>query len=197
MKTHNDALDEFFNLSSDLLCITNHDGYFLKLSRSWEILGYPLDELIGKRYIDFVHTDDLPETISLHFLLESKTPISEFRNRYRCKDGSYREIEWRFQRRNDLYYAVAHDVTEIKQTVSAFQESELRYQSVVNSMSEGIVLHAQDGSIEACNKAAEMVLGLTADQMMGRTSIDPRWRAVHEDGSPFPGDTHPAMVTLR
>jgi two-component system CheB/CheR fusion protein len=32
---------------------------------------------------------------------------------------------------------------------------------------------------------------------MGRTSVDPRWQAIHEDGAPFPGDQHPAMVALR
>jgi signal transduction histidine kinase len=33
--------------------------------------------------------------------------------------------------------------------------------------------------------------------MMGRSSIDPRWSAIREDGSAFPGDEHPAMLTLR
>jgi PAS domain S-box-containing protein len=76
-------------------------------------------------------------------------------------------------------------------------ESEARYRSVVAALSEGIVLYMRDGSISACNQAAERILGLTADQMMGRTSVDPRWQAIHEDGSPFPGDQHPAMITLR
>ena len=40
-------------------------------------------------------------------------------------------------------------------------------------------------------------MGLTADQMMGRTSLDPRWRAIREDGEEFPGDQHPAMRALR
>ena len=51
------------------------------------------------------------------------------------------------------------------------------------ALSEGVVLHLASGEIAACNPAAERILGLTQDQMMGRTSIDPRWRAVHEDGS--------------
>ena len=65
------------------------------------------------------------------------------------------------------------------------------------ALSEGVVMHAASGAIVACNPAAERILGLTRDQMTGRTSIDPRWRAVHEDGSPYPGETHPAMLTLR
>lgn len=72
-----------------------------------------------------------------------------------------------------------------------------RFRSVVDSMSEGVVVQAADGSIEACNLAAERILGLTAEQLSGRTSMDPRWRSIHEDGSDFPGEDHPAMVTLR
>ena len=69
--------------------------------------------------------------------------------------------------------------------------------AIFEAMAEGVVVQDHTGSILACNTSAERILGLTADQMKGRTSVDPRWRAVHDDGSPFPGDTHPAMVTLR
>ena len=69
--------------------------------------------------------------------------------------------------------------------------------AVFEAMAEGVVVQDRTGPILACNSSAERILGLTADQMIGRTSLDPRWRAVHDDGSPFPGETHPAMVTLR
>lgn len=72
-----------------------------------------------------------------------------------------------------------------------------RYEVIVANLAEGVVLQGADGQILTCNAAAERILGLSVDQMMGRSSTDSRWRAVHEDGSPFPGDTHPAMVSLR
>ena len=68
---------------------------------------------------------------------------------------------------------------------------------VVATMAEGVVVQNAQGEIEECNASAERILGLSRDQMRGRTSHDPKWRAIHEDGSPFPGETHPAMVTLR
>lgn len=77
------------------------------------------------------------------------------------------------------------------------QQTETRMRSLIAALSEGIVLQDREGAIQACNASAERVLGLSAEQMMGRTPIDPRWRAIHEDGTPFPGDQHPAMVTLR
>ena len=89
------------------------------------------------------------------------------------------------------------DITELKQAEQQALSSEARYHSVVTALAEGIVLQASDGSITAANKSAEQILGLSLDQLKGRTSIDPRWRAIHEDGTPFPGETHPASVTLR
>jgi PAS domain S-box-containing protein len=64
-------------------------------------------------------------------------------------------------------------------------------------MQEGFVLHDSTGAILLTNPSAENILGLTADQMRGRTSHDPIWQATHEDGSEFPGETHPAMISLR
>ena len=75
--------------------------------------------------------------------------------------------------------------------------NEERYRSVVTAMAEGVVVQDASGAILACNPRAEQILGLTVAQMQGRTSVDPRWRAIHEDESPFPGESHPAMVTLR
>jgi PAS domain S-box-containing protein len=65
-------------------------------------------------------------------------------------------------------------------------------------MSEGIVLQQADGQITACNASAERILGLPAQEILRRTSIDPPcWKTTYEDGSLFPGELHPAMVTLR
>ncbi|MBP6631683.1 MAG: response regulator [Kofleriaceae bacterium] len=76
-------------------------------------------------------------------------------------------------------------------------EQELRSRAIFDGMVEGVVLQDRTGRIHAHNPAAERILGLTTDQLLGRSSVDPRWRAVRADGSPFPGDEHPAMVTLR
>lgn len=81
--------------------------------------------------------------------------------------------------------------------LSELKESEQRYCSVITSMTEGVVLQLANGQVTACNPSAERILGLTPNQMMGRTSVDLDWRTIQEDGSPFPGEQHPAMITLR
>jgi|GEM_PF-4796367 len=90
----------------------------------------------------------------------------------------------------------AHYVETLQQQ-RAMEKSEARYQSVVTALTEGVVLQSKTGEIIANNKSAERILGLTAEQLRGLSSVDPRWRSIHPDGSPFPGEDHPAMVTLR
>jgi PAS domain S-box-containing protein len=54
-----------------------------------------------------------------------------------------------------------------------------------------------EGIITDANPAAERILGLSLNQMKGKTSIDPRWKAIHEDGSDFPGENHPIPMALK
>jgi PAS domain S-box-containing protein len=60
----------------------------------------------------------------------------------------------------------------------------------------GVVFHDAKGAIISANGMAEKIFGLTLDQMQGRTPLNSLWKCIHEDGSPFPGDTYPAMVAL-
>jgi PAS domain S-box-containing protein len=71
-----------------------------------------------------------------------------------------------------------------------------RFATLFQTMPLGVVYQDAHGAIISANPAAEKILGLTLDQMRGRTSNDPHWRAIHEDGSDFPGETHPATVAL-
>ena len=75
--------------------------------------------------------------------------------------------------------------------------SEEKYRYLFDTMRHGVVFQDAAGRIIDANPAAERILGLTFDQMIGRTSHDPRWRAIRENGTDFPGDEHPAMVSLK
>ncbi len=89
------------------------------------------------------------------------------------------------------------DINDIKKVDIALKESDKKYLKLFETMAQGVVYQASDGRIISANQAAERMLGLTLDQMMGRTSFDPRWRAVNEDMSELPGEEHPSMVALR
>jgi PAS domain S-box-containing protein len=77
------------------------------------------------------------------------------------------------------------------------RNSEQGYRELFESQAQGVVYLSRDGEVTAANPAAERALGMTIDQMRGRTPADPRWRAIHEDGTDFPGDEHFGPVALR
>lgn len=115
LRAKTEELDKFFNTSLDLLCIADTDGYFHKLNPEWEkTLGYTLQELEGKKFLDFIHPDDIEKTLAVIADLSSQKEVVDFTNRYRCKDGTYKWIEWRSTPMGKLIYAAARDVTERK-----------------------------------------------------------------------------------
>lgn len=68
---------------------------------------------------------------------------------------------------------------------------------VLANLRAGVVLQDEHGAMVACNPSAPALLRLTADELLGRTSLDPSWHVVDEQGAPLPGERHPAMRCLR
>ncbi|MGJ5675038.1 MAG: PAS domain-containing protein [Nostochopsis sp.] len=76
------------------------------------------------------------------------------------------------------------------------QGSELSTTTMVANQKQGMLLQLVDGSIQACNPLSERILGLKAEQLIGRSWLDESWRTISEDGSPFAQENHPFMVAL-
>lgn len=96
-----------------------------------------------------------------------------------------------------LWHGFLSDITAAKAKDAALEQSREAYRLLFTHILHGVVFQDMQGRIIDANPMAEKMLGLSVQQMQGRTSVDPRWRAVHEDGSEFAGDTHPAMQALR
>ena len=75
--------------------------------------------------------------------------------------------------------------------------SQAELHTAIEAIEDGLVVHEADGRISQWNSSALRILGLTAEQLQGRTPLDPSWCTIHPDGLPFPGEQHPASVTLR
>lgn len=115
--------DRFFTLSLDMLCIASTKGYFKRLNPAFsETLGWSLEELLARPFIEFVHPDDRATTARVVENLAADTSISHFENRYLCKDGSWRVLSWKaVLQPGGTIYATARDVTQQRKT-----EDELR-----------------------------------------------------------------------
>ena len=115
----------FFDLSRDLLCTANMDGYFVELNEAWtKALGYGLDELRAVPFIERVHPDDRERTEAEAAGLFEGAGTLSFENRYLAKDGTWHWLRWSSQLSPDesLIYARAADVTEIKQIEAEREE---------------------------------------------------------------------------
>lgn len=88
------------------------------------------------------------------------------------------------------------DITTEQQREMELRESETRYRSLVSSLPVGVVMHFTDNRIGATNEAAERILGMTRDELLGLSAFDPRWHPIWEDGSPMAPDEHPSVITM-
>jgi len=86
--------------------------------------------------------------------------------------------------------------TSVDQLVEELRASDQFAAQVLDQMPVGTVVQSPSGEIVHGNSAAARILQLSMEQLTGRTSMDPSWRSIHPDGSPYPGDQHPAMQTL-
>jgi PAS domain S-box-containing protein len=123
-KSGTEGAEWLFEHSLDLMAIANLDQYFTQVSPSWtRLLGWSEAELLSRPYTDFVHPDDLLSTVEESGRLVDGSDTLIFRNRYRCRDGSYRWLHWKahtsLERR--AVFAVARDVTDARRA-----EEELR-----------------------------------------------------------------------
>ena len=110
--------ERFFNLSIDMLCMLDFNGYFKRLSPSWErTLGFTRQELMSRPFIEFVHPDDRERTLNQNANVRRGGQALGFENRYLCKDGSYRWFRWNATPDHSwsVIYSVARDVTDVKQ----------------------------------------------------------------------------------
>ncbi|GGL94263.1 hypothetical protein GCM10009425_01490 [Pseudomonas asuensis] len=119
--------DQIWRTTPDLVCTASPDGYFLNLNPAWsETLGWSEEELKTQPYKNFLHPEDLERTVQSKLGLANGSALSNFENRYRHKDGSYRWLSWNSQRRDGLFHSIARDITTVKAQAEALHQTEER-----------------------------------------------------------------------
>jgi len=165
----NEELEVYFSSSLDLLCIANVDGRFIRLNPEWEhVLGYSVSELEGRMFLDFVHPEDVQSTLATVSRLDNQEEILNYVNRYRCKNGSYRWIEWRSRPMGRLIYAAARDITDRKQAEATLQQSEENLARTLQSIGDGVISTDREGRVVRMNPVAEKLCGWKESEARGR-----------------------------
>lgn len=169
------------------------------------LIGYSNAELIGKNVDELLPTR-FRKSHSTHRSEYSESPyIRQFGTgtnlfaQHKAGREIPVDIKLSYYRFEDSLHIIVfmQDISERKKAEHRLQESEARFRLLFETMVQGVVFQSTSGEIVMANPAAEYLLGLTREQMHGRTSMDPRWRTIYENGSDMPGQEHPAMIALR
>ena len=188
---------------SDVILLVGADGTVKYVSPNIEkIFGWKPEDLSSAHKWNAVHPDDQEmlreETDRLMMKANSQKTIEQ---RYRCKDGSYKLVEVTAKNMLDdpIVNGVLinyHDITESRRSKKELDASEERFKSLVHDMSVGVLIQGSHAEILMSNPKAFELLGLSEDQLLGKSSYDPDWKVIHEDGSPFPGENHPVPQAI-
>lgn len=170
-----DQLGPIFDFSLDLIGSGNLQGFFTKVNPSFErLLGYPEEEFLQFPFLDFVHPDDFQDT--KHALEAAAGGEREIHiaNRYRCKDGSHKWIDWRVQAftKKNLFIAVGRDITREKELKNDLYQSERRYQNIIQTTNDGFLVVDENGKIQDCNTAYLNMSGFNRDELLAKTISD-------------------------
>ena len=199
---------------------TRTDGTITAFNAGAEkMLGYRREEVIGRHTPAIIHdpaeiverakvlTAELGRPVEPGFeAFVARTRLGEVDERrwsYIRKDGTRFPVWLSITALRDStgvvtgFLGIAQDLTERERQAALLEESRERMTTIFATVDEGLVLQGANGQVLECNESACRILGLTREQLTGRDSLDPRWRTVHEDGRPFPGEQHPAPVALR
>lgn len=169
--------ETFFSCSLDLMCIADLGGCFRRLNAEWErTLGYPLTELEGRQLLDFVHPDDREATKQALESLGGGEAVLRFTNRYRCRDGSYRFIEWRSLPVGNLVFAAARDMTESRKAEQDLRSRERLLQKIFDTLPIGLWFADKDGRLLSGNPAGVSIWGAEPRVGLSDYGIFKAWR---------------------
>lgn len=172
-----DTYESFFNLSVDMLCLAGFDGYFKRINSAWtRTLGFTQDELMARPYLDFVHPEDRSATLAEAGKLTQGSTTVHFRNRYECRDGAYRWLEWAAMpaASPQMIYAVARDITQEVEAEGELRKANLAaatrlalLTALVDAIGVGVVLVDRELVVAHWNKEASRLTGIQAEKALG------------------------------
>jgi len=165
-------LDQFFTLSLDMLCIADMEGRFVRVNKAFEdTLGYPLEEIRDRPFLEFVHPEDHEKTVAVmeEFIKQGK-PVLTFENRYVRRDGTVRFFSWKCVPvvGSGLIYAAARDVTQLKETEEYLRASEQNHSITLRSIGDGVLATDAKGLITRMNPVAEHLTGWAESEAVGK-----------------------------
>ncbi len=192
------------NSQSSYLIRTDMEGKYTFVNAKFsDRFGTTGQELLGTHSLDTILEEDhelCRQTVNDCFARPGKVVTVTLRKSK--KHGGYYWTEWEFVALQDErggligIQAVGLDATERVIAIKEMQENGERFRTLISDISIGILLQGPRSEIYLTNQAALDLLGLTEDQLLGRTSYSTAWNVIHEDGSDFINKDMPVPLAI-
>jgi PAS domain S-box-containing protein len=167
--------DRFFSVGADMMIVGDFNGYFRKLSPKWsEVLGWSMEELMTRPWMDLVHPDDREATLLEWERILAGREAFEFENRYQTADGGYRWFSWRIKPflEEGCTYGAAIDITDRKARDEEIRMAERQYRATFENAAVGIAHIGLDGSWLRMNGAIAQIVGYSKEELFTKTFAD-------------------------
>jgi len=180
-----EALQNLFDLSLDMLCMADLNGYFRIVNPAFEAtLGYSRQVLLETPFIEFVHPDDKTTTRKAMVLLADGEPLPYFENRYRCHDGSYKWLAWTCSSLTEdgYLYAVARDITKQKTIQCELKAQRDLFDTVLSNVPASVFWKDSNSVFLGANEQFAREAGFqNPDEVIGKSDYDLPWTREEAD----------------
>jgi PAS domain S-box-containing protein len=161
--------DRIWQLSEDLLGVSNFEGYFTSVNPAWtNLLGWSEDEIKKLHVSELRHPDDAAHSMAGRRRLAEGVPTVRVENRFRHKDGSWRWIAWTLTAEDGLIYLIGRHVTAEKLAAEALRESERQFRLFTEAATDHALIRLDArGVVSGWNAGAQRIAGYVEAEIVG------------------------------
>ncbi|HVE58875.1 MAG TPA: PAS domain S-box protein, partial [Pyrinomonadaceae bacterium] len=154
----------------DVICTIDGQGLFISINPAcFKMWGYQPEELIGRQFIDFVTPEDVEKTVAVDADIVSGIQTTDFENRYLHKNGTLVNVRWTsyWSETEQLVFAVAHDITELKRAEEEMQNSRDYLNRIINTVADPIFVKDRQHRMVLVNDAFCQLTKHSREEVIG------------------------------
>lgn len=163
------SFKDLFDLSNDLICLTDNQGFFRKVNPAFEkVLGYKHKELLTLSFLDLVHPEDVEATRQQVEAIALRPSTANFVHRFKSNSGKYKILQWVITSEPvaGTFFGIARDITEEKSKELELQASEERARIFFENSQGFMCTHDLNGKFTSVNEAGAAILGYTKAEIL-------------------------------
>lgn len=170
-----DHFEKLFQLSSDLVCLAGVDGFFKKVSPSFQkILGWDEKTLLTKSFFEMIFPEDLQKTQQEIEKLSEGLPTINFTHRFNTSEGTFKYLQWTASPEPETgsIFAIGRDITNERTRELKLAESEEKLRVFFENSQGLMCTHDLEGNFLSVNSSGAGILGYSVEEILSRSLFD-------------------------